>query len=92
MIPPNITAWSSSVTVREKASQGGLDPFIEEEDHKSRLILHKHSMYNSSSINSTTMKTTAAQLLNVMSIIHTLQNQSGFFPGLHTGGEEGDIM
>ena len=34
MLPPNITAWSSSVTVRVKLEQGvGLDPFTEGEDH-----------------------------------------------------------
>ena len=33
--PPNITAWSSSVIVRENLSQGGgLDPFIGGEDHE----------------------------------------------------------
>ena len=36
--PPNITARSSSVTVRENLSQGGgLDPFTEGEDHKPRI-------------------------------------------------------
>jgi len=33
--PPNITAWSSSVTVKEKAEQGGgLDPLLGGDDHK----------------------------------------------------------
>ena len=37
--PPNITAWSSSVIVRVKAEQGGgLDPFIEGEDHSPTLF------------------------------------------------------
>jgi len=37
-IPPNIIAWSSSVTVREKPEQGkGLDPLIDGEDHNPRL-------------------------------------------------------
>jgi len=32
--PPNIIAWSSSIKVREKLSQGGdLDPLIDGEDH-----------------------------------------------------------
>ena len=36
--PPNIIAWSSSVIVREKPAQGGgLDPFIEGEDHSPKL-------------------------------------------------------
>ena len=36
--PPNITAWSSSVTVREKLLQGeGLEPFTVGEDHKPRI-------------------------------------------------------
>jgi len=31
---PNITAWSSSIIVREKLSQGGgLAPFMEGDDH-----------------------------------------------------------
>ena len=35
VIPPNITAWFSSVIVREKLEQGGgLDPFIGGEDHE----------------------------------------------------------
>ena len=38
MLPPNITAWSSSVTVKENLSQGGgLDPFTEGEDHNPRI-------------------------------------------------------
>ena len=36
--PPNITAWSSSVTVREKLEQGGgLDPFIGGENHNPKI-------------------------------------------------------
>ena len=39
--PPNITTWSSPVIVREKPAQGGgLDPFIEGEDHSPRF--HKY--------------------------------------------------
>ena len=36
MYPPNITAWSSSVIVREKSQQGGgLEPLLDGEDHSS---------------------------------------------------------
>ena len=46
--PPNITAWSSSVTVREKLTQGGgLDPFIEGENHNPRTQVILIILYES---------------------------------------------
>ena len=47
MLPPNITARSSSVIVREKLKQGGgLDPFIGGENHnpitsKTQIFCHQ---------------------------------------------------
>ena len=44
--PPNITTWSLSVIVRENAAQGGgLDPFIEGEDHKPRIFSSGSLLY-----------------------------------------------
>ena len=46
--PPNITAWSSSVTVMEKLTQGGgLDPFIEGENHNPRTQVILIILYES---------------------------------------------
>ena len=43
MIPPNITAWSSSVIVREKLEQGGdLDPLLDGEYHNPGIEKYVH--------------------------------------------------
>ena len=77
MYPPNITACSSSVIVREKPEQGGgLEPLLDGEDHNPRTQYNMDTTQNNTISNNLSL----LSLTSIMSKSHTrvsLQDISG---------------